>query len=142
MDKLKTKRVVVGAGLTAALHGLSSSDDLERALLEVGLRSWSSPPLRLERRYQQGEDARNCRRPMRKLAPSIHSCSQNASWRSGAHRGVLGRSALPSIRIQPATEFYDYQAKYFRNDTQYHCPSGSMRARRRKFRPRRSRRFA
>ena len=31
---------------------------------------------------------------------------------------------LPSIRIQPATEFYDYQAKYFRNDTQYHCPSG------------------
>ena len=38
--------------------------------------------------------------------------------------GVLGRGALPSIRIQPATEFYDYQAKYFRNDTQYHCPSG------------------
>jgi D-alanine-D-alanine ligase len=38
--------------------------------------------------------------------------------------GVLGESALPSIRIVPATEFYDYQAKYFRNDTQYHCPSG------------------
>ena len=38
--------------------------------------------------------------------------------------GVLGPSALPSIRIQPATEFYDYQAKYFRDDTQYHCPSG------------------
>jgi D-alanine-D-alanine ligase len=38
--------------------------------------------------------------------------------------GVLQDEALPSIRIQPATEFYDYQAKYFRNDTQYHCPSG------------------
>ena len=38
--------------------------------------------------------------------------------------GVLGQSALPSIRIVPATEFYDYQAKYFRDDTQYHCPSG------------------
>jgi D-alanine-D-alanine ligase len=38
--------------------------------------------------------------------------------------GVLQDQALPSIRIQPATEFYDYQAKYFRNDTQYHCPSG------------------
>ena len=37
---------------------------------------------------------------------------------------VLQTQALPSIRIQPATEFYDYQAKYFRNDTQYHCPSG------------------
>jgi D-alanine-D-alanine ligase len=38
--------------------------------------------------------------------------------------GVLQDRGLPSIRIQPATEFYDYQAKYFRNDTQYHCPSG------------------
>src|SRR5258707_671466 len=38
--------------------------------------------------------------------------------------GVLHDRGLPSIRIQPATEFYDYQAKYFRNDTQYHCPSG------------------
>ena len=38
--------------------------------------------------------------------------------------GVLQDAALPSIRIEPATEFYDYQAKYFRDDTQYHCPSG------------------
>jgi len=38
--------------------------------------------------------------------------------------GVLHTEGLPSIRIRPATEFYDYQAKYFRNDTQYHCPSG------------------
>ena len=37
---------------------------------------------------------------------------------------MLQDQALPSIRIQPATEFYDYQAKYFRNDTQYFCPSG------------------
>jgi len=38
--------------------------------------------------------------------------------------GVLQGQALPAIRIEPATEFYDYQAKYFRNDTQYHCPCG------------------
>ncbi len=38
--------------------------------------------------------------------------------------GILQDRALPSIRIQPPTEFYDYQAKYFRDDTQYHCPSG------------------
>jgi len=35
---------------------------------------------------------------------------------------VLGERVLPSIRIQPATEFYDYDAKYFRDDTRYHCP--------------------
>ncbi len=32
--------------------------------------------------------------------------------------------ALPSIRIVPTTEFYDYDAKYFRDDTRYQCPSG------------------
>ncbi|MDP2787674.1 MAG: D-alanine--D-alanine ligase [Pseudomonadota bacterium] len=32
--------------------------------------------------------------------------------------------ALPSIRIVPATEFYDYEAKYSRDDTRYLCPSG------------------
>ncbi len=37
---------------------------------------------------------------------------------------ILQGEALPSIRILPATEFYDYQAKYFRDDTQYFCPSG------------------
>ena len=36
---------------------------------------------------------------------------------------VLSQQALPSIRIIPATEFYDYDAKYFRDDTVYQCPS-------------------
>lgn len=36
---------------------------------------------------------------------------------------VLNGRALPSIRIIPATEFYDAQAKYQRDDTQYLCPS-------------------
>jgi D-alanine-D-alanine ligase len=35
---------------------------------------------------------------------------------------ILGDAVLPSIRIEPATEFYDYNAKYFRDDTRYHCP--------------------
>jgi len=36
--------------------------------------------------------------------------------------GILGREALPSIRIVPAQGFYDYQAKYLADDTQYLCP--------------------
>lgn len=32
--------------------------------------------------------------------------------------------ALPMIRIVPAGEFYDYEAKYLRDDTQYLCPCG------------------
>ena len=36
---------------------------------------------------------------------------------------ILGEQALPSIRIVPKTEFYDYEAKYLRDDTEYQCPS-------------------
>jgi D-alanine-D-alanine ligase len=37
---------------------------------------------------------------------------------------ILGEQALPVIKIEPANEFYDYEAKYLRNDTRYLCPSG------------------
>ncbi|WP_342317252.1 D-alanine--D-alanine ligase [Lysobacter sp. FW306-1B-D06B] len=35
---------------------------------------------------------------------------------------VLGGVALPSIRIVPKGEWYDYHAKYIADDTQYLCP--------------------
>lgn len=38
--------------------------------------------------------------------------------------GVLGDQVLPVIRIVPANEFYDYEAKYLRDDTRYLCPAG------------------
>ena len=38
--------------------------------------------------------------------------------------GILGSRALPVIRIVPATEFYDYESKYLRDDTEYRIPSG------------------
>ncbi len=37
--------------------------------------------------------------------------------------GVLDDEALGEVEIRPATEFYDYEAKYLRNDTQYLCPA-------------------
>jgi D-alanine-D-alanine ligase len=42
---------------------------------------------------------------------------------------ILDDRALPSVRIVPAGEFYDYHAKYIADDTQYHCPSGLPAAR-------------
>jgi D-alanine-D-alanine ligase len=40
--------------------------------------------------------------------------------------GILGDTALPLIRLEPAKDkaFYDFEAKYLRNDTRYHCPAG------------------
>lgn len=35
-----------------------------------------------------------------------------------------GLIALPIVRIVPKNEFYDYEAKYLRDDTEYLCPCG------------------
>jgi D-alanine-D-alanine ligase len=127
MDKLKTKRVVVGAGYAAPDYAvLSSPADLEAALKRIGLPMMVKPasqgssvgmtkvkaPGEFQRAYAEA----------RAVDPIVFA----EAFITGDEYtvGVLQNQALPSIRIQPATEFYDYQAKYFRNDTQYHCPSG------------------
>jgi len=38
--------------------------------------------------------------------------------------GMLGDTNLPLIKLQTSRDFYDYQAKYQSNDTQYLCPCG------------------
>jgi D-alanine-D-alanine ligase len=127
MDKLKTKRVVVGAGFAAPPYTvLASTQDLERALREVGLPLMVKPA-------SQGSSVGIAKVKSAAELPQAYAEARAVDPIVFAERfvegeeltvGVLGESALPSIRIQPATEFYDYQAKYFRNDTQYHCPSG------------------
>ena len=37
---------------------------------------------------------------------------------------VLGGKALPAIQLKPANEFYDYDAKYLQDDTEYLVPCG------------------
>lgn len=47
-------------------------------------------------------------------------------WLSGPEFtvAIVGKEVLPSIRIQPVGIFYDYEAKYLSDETQYFCPSG------------------
>ncbi len=42
----------------------------------------------------------------------------------GIIEDTVGLKALPIIRIVPKNEFYDFEAKYLRDDTQYLCPCG------------------
>ncbi|KNE85056.1 D-alanine--D-alanine ligase [Aggregatibacter aphrophilus] len=42
---------------------------------------------------------------------------------------VLDGEVLPSIKIVPEGEFYDYNAKYISDNTQYFCPAGLTEAR-------------
>jgi len=38
--------------------------------------------------------------------------------------GILDDEPLPLIRLETPRTFYDYEAKYFANDTRYICPAG------------------
>jgi len=66
------------------------------------------------------------------LIPALHEGFRHdddvliEKWLSGPEYtvAILGDQVLPSIRIQPAGIFYDYQAKYLSDETQYFCPSG------------------
>jgi len=127
MDKLKTKRVVVGAGYAAPEYAvLSSAADLQPALDAIGLPMMVKPA-------SQGSSVGITKVKTAAELPQAYAEASAIDPIVFAERfitgdeytvGVLHDRGLPSIRIQPATEFYDYQAKYFRNDTQYHCPSG------------------
>lgn len=48
------------------------------------------------------------------------------SWIMGSEYtvSILGDDVLPTIRLETPREFYDYEAKYIANTTQYHCPCG------------------
>ena len=37
---------------------------------------------------------------------------------------IVNGKTFPVIKIKPSNEFYDYEAKYIKDDTQYICPSG------------------
>jgi D-alanine-D-alanine ligase len=127
MDKLKTKRVVVGAGLTAPPYTvLTGPGDLPRALEEVGLPMMVKPASQGSSvgitKVKQATELQSAYAEARGVDPIVFA----EAFIEGDELtvGVLGDRGLPSIRIVAATEFYDYQAKYFRDDTQYHCPSG------------------
>jgi D-alanine-D-alanine ligase len=127
MDKLRTKRLAQAAGIpTSDYVELTGEQDLEAALARLKL------PLIVKPATQGSsvgmtkvERAADFAAAYRIAAAVDHSVLAEA-WISGAEYtvSILNGRALPSIRIQPATTFYDYEAKYLRNDTQYFCPSG------------------
>jgi D-alanine-D-alanine ligase len=127
MDKLRTKRLAQAVGIaTSDYVELTGEQDLEAALARLQL------PL-IVKPVTQGssvgmtkvERAQDFAAAYRVAAAVDHSVMAEA-WISGAEYtvSILNDRALPSIRIQPANTFYDYEAKYLRNDTRYFCPAG------------------
>jgi D-alanine-D-alanine ligase len=127
MDKLKTKRVAVGAGIEAPSYTvLSDPADLPRALADIGLPMMVKPASQGSSvgitKVKSAAQLEGAFEEARRIDPLVFAERFIAGDELTV--SVLKDCALPSIRIEPATEFYDYEAKYFRNDTKYHCPSG------------------
>jgi D-alanine-D-alanine ligase len=127
MDKLRTKRLVGASAVpTPDFVVLRESADLDLALARLGLPMIIKPASQgssvgMTRVEQAGELPAAWR-----AATQLEPVAFAEPWITGGEYtvGILQGAALPSIRIETPRTFYDYEAKYFRSDTRYFCPSG------------------
>jgi D-alanine-D-alanine ligase len=130
MDKIRSKQVWLALGLpTPRYVRLQPGGDIEAAVAEIGLPAIVKPACEGSSvgitRVFANEDLHDAmalaaRYPGELLVEQLIAGSDNAAGEYTV--GILGDEALPSIRIVPASEYYDYHAKYIAEDTQYVCP--------------------
>ena len=127
MDKLRTKQLAVANEIpTPAFRILAGPDDCRRAAGELGLPLAVKPATQGSSvgmsRVEQAGDLEAAWRAAAALDPVVIA----EPWVRGRELtvGVLQGMALPAIRIETPRTFYDYQAKYFADDTRYHIPCG------------------
>ena len=127
MDKLRTKRLVAAVGIaTADSVELRGPEDFELAVQRLGLPMIVKPAT-------QGSSVGMSKVDSAAQLPAAFAAAIATDgqvfaepWLVGPEYtvGILQGEALPAIRIETPNTFYDYEAKYLRNDTQYHCPAG------------------
>jgi len=127
MDKLRTKRLAQAVGIpTTEYMVLRSPADLDTCLERLGLPLIVKPATQGSSvgmtKVEKAEQLLAAYQAAALLEPDVFA----EPWITGGEYtvAVLQGRALPSIRIETPAVFYDYQAKYFRTDTKYHCPSG------------------
>lgn len=125
MDKIRTKQVWLSLGLPTPRYArLSRTDDVLTAAKWLGLPVIVKPACEgssvgISRVYSEAD------------LPSAVALASRYEGELLMEQliegeeftvGILGTEALPTIRIVPAGEYYDYHAKYIAEDTQYICP--------------------
>jgi len=127
MDKLRSKRLAQAAGIaTPEFLVLGAASDLDLALQRLGLPMIVKPASQGSSvgmtRVERAEELPQAWKDARRIEPTVFA----ERWITGGEYtvAILQGAALPSIRIETPRSFYDYEAKYFRDDTRYFCPSG------------------
>ncbi len=128
MDKIRTKQVWLSLGLpTPGYVNLQRGEDVVAAAHKLGLPVIVKPACEgssvgVTRCFKDSDLAAAVELAARYPGPLLVEQLIEGDEYTVA---VLGCEALPSIRIVPAGEYYDYHAKYVAEDTQYICPGAS-----------------
>lgn len=126
MDKYRTKLVWAGCGLPTAPYVLLRDEADLVAAAELGF------PLMVKPAHEGSsigmarvEDADALKAAWRNAA-EYDALVLAERWIQGAEYtcAILGREALPMIRLETPHAFYDFEAKYRADNTLYHCPCG------------------
>jgi D-alanine-D-alanine ligase len=128
MDKWRTKMIWLSAGIpTPRYRILDAGDDWNTVAADLGL------PL-IVKPAREGStlgltkvtDASQLPAAFELAANRYHDLALAEEFIDGAEytASILGDTVLPLIRIEAPGGNYDYQNKYFTDDTRYLCPSG------------------
>jgi D-alanine-D-alanine ligase len=127
MDKLRTKQLLIGAGLsTPEFRVIHGAEDFDRVIRELDLPLMIKPA-------EEGSSIGLTRVEHRDELAGAYDLAAGFNCEVFAERWVQGceytvavlqGEPLPLVRIDAVNTFYDYQAKYFSDETGYVCPSG------------------
>lgn len=129
MDKVKTKQIWQGSDLPTAPYRIISKDsDLTEVIESLGL------PLIIKPVHEGSSVGMSKVEKAEDLAAAIEKATVHDAvvmaekWITGREYTIsfLNGLPLPVIRLQPPADvaFYDYEAKYNRNDVEYGIPCG------------------
>lgn len=127
MDKLRTKLCWQGYGLvTPSWQLLQSEADIDGCIEKLGFPVIVKPAqegssLGMSKAHNRDELVKALQ-----IASEFNCDVYAEQWVSGKEYtvAILNGAALPVIRLETPHSFYDYEAKYHANTTQYHCPCG------------------
>lgn len=126
MDKFRCKLLWRGLGLpTADFELMRDAADLDAAT-ELGFPLMIKPVHEGSSIGMARVDDREGLEAAWRAAAEYDSEVMAERWITGSEYTVtiLGEEALPMIRLQTPRAFYDYEAKYRADNTQYLCPCG------------------
>jgi len=130
MDKIATKMIWIVRGLPTPKYAILDDDtDLARVALDLGLPLIVKPPLEGSTIGITKVGAASQMQAAYRLAATFDEVVLAEEFVSGREFtvAVLGRGktarALPIVEIVAPQGNYDYQNKYFTDDTKYFCPA-------------------